>query len=64
MLALIGVRNGDCNYFTFSMETNVNNMHNPPTNMDNIFCPAENSFYVLQKSQKSQKFCKILNIIV
>ena len=41
MLALIGVRNGDCNYFTFSMETNVNKMHNSPTNMDNIFCPAE-----------------------
>ena len=41
MLALIGVRDGDCNYFTFSMETNVNNVHNPPTNMDNIFCPAE-----------------------
>ncbi len=26
------------------LETNVNNMHNPPTNMDNILCPAENSF--------------------
>ena len=41
MLALIGVRDGDCNYFTFSMETNVNNVHNSSTNMDNIFCPAE-----------------------
>ena len=41
MLVLIGVQDGDCNYFTFSMETNVNNVHNPPTNMDNIFCLAE-----------------------
>ena len=23
------------------LETNVNNVHNSSTNMDNIFCPAE-----------------------